>query len=322
MASSRTIRASMVRSFLVKTSIDPSIKTMLGDVHLRTELEDRAATFDISRYWSTHSSELSVMAATTMATMATMAQASNSVPEPKQLYNRYEGVSTARQLSETVDAFLLRLPPLSTRASIHGKWIYIADPGSESRPTDEDQAGLMQRGREILEDFEAIRAGVEASIAGKTSGTKGRKLAQLRRKAEADLYAAAKEKGCTSGKWMLFPMQDDVNRFWSLVATSTAAGELGNAAKVATDHALGNVKPRLICIYTQDFSNMKDVRRVLKRLDDMGLGNRKGPWGEERGIYYKADAFTHLGIESQNEWGLKASLFYSKDVLAEKKGKV
>lgn len=36
------------------------------------------------------------------------------------------------------------------------------------------------------------------------------------------------------------------------------------------------------------------------------------------------DAFTHLGIESSNEWGLKASLYASKDLLAaekEKKGK-
>lgn len=28
-----------------------------------------------------------------------------------------------------------------------------------------------------------------------------------------------------------------------------------------------------------------------------------------------ADAFTHLGINSGNEWGIKASLFSSKDVL-------
>ena len=27
------------------------------------------------------------------------------------------------------------------------------------------------------------------------------------------------------------------------------------------------------------------------------------------------DAYTHLGINAENEWGLKASLFASKDVL-------
>ena len=29
------------------------------------------------------------------------------------------------------------------------------------------------------------------------------------------------------------------------------------------------------------------------------------------------DAYTHLGIAAGNEWGLKASLFSSKDVLKE-----
>lgn len=179
----------------------------------------------------------------------------------------------------------------------------------------------MDRGREILEKLEATRAGIEASMAGKAKSAIGRKLTPLRKQAEADLYAAAREKGCTSGKWMLFPMADDVNRFWSLVATATAAGELGHAAKVATDDGSGNVTSRLICIYTEDFSEKEDVRRVLERLVEMGLVKRKGPMGEERGIYYKADAFTHLGIDSKNGWGLKASLFSSVDVLAEGKEK-
>lgn len=179
----------------------------------------------------------------------------------------------------------------------------------------------MAKGGEILEDFEATRAGIEASMAGKAKSTIGRKLTPLRKQVETDLYAAAKEKGCTAGKWMLFPMAENVNRIWSLVATATAAGELGHAAKVATDEGLGNAKPRLICIYTEDFSDKEDVTRVLKRLVEMGLVKEKGPMGEERGIYYKADAFTHLGIDSKNDWGLKASLFSSRDVLAEEKGK-
>ncbi|CAD6564689.1 MAG: hypothetical protein ASARMPREDX12_002405 [Alectoria sarmentosa] len=284
-----------------------------GDDHLRTVLQDRAATFDPFPYWSTHGNELSVIAATSMA------QAYTSAPSPKKLYNMYEGDGAGRQLSETVAAFLSRLPPLTTHVDNLGYWIYIADPHSKIRPTDEDRAGFMERGREILEDFETTRAGIEASMAGKAKNTIGRKLTPLRKQMEADLYAAAKEKGCTSGKWMLFPTADDVNRFWSLVATATATGELGHAAKVATNDGSGNVRPRLICIYTEDFSDKEDVKRVLDRLVGMGLVNRKGPMGEARGIYYKADVFTYLGIESKNEWGLKASLFSSNDVLAEEK---
>lgn len=297
------------------TSSNPSIKPEPGDSHLRTELEHRAATFDPSTYWSTHSRHLSVIAATTIA------QASKSAPTSQKLYNPYEGSSAGRQLSETVASFLSRLPPLTTHVDNHGYWIYISYPRSKARPTDEDRAGLMAKGRQILEDFEATRAGIEASMAGKAKSTIGRKLTPLRKQVEADLYAAAKEKGCTSGKWMLFPQAEDVNRIWALIATATADGELGHAAKVATDDGAGNMGSRLICIYTEDFSDREDVKRVLKRLVGMGLVMGKGPMGEERGIYYKADAFTHLGIDSKNEWGLKASLFSSKDVLAGEKGK-
>ena len=34
-----------------------------------------------------------------------------------------------------------------------------------------------------------------------------------------------------------------------------------------------------------------------------------------RSLIMVADAFTHLGISSGNEWGIKASLFSSKDLL-------
>jgi len=35
----------------------------------------------------------------------------------------------------------------------------------------------------------------------------------------------------------------------------------------------------------------------------------------ERGIYYKADAYTYLDIKGQNEWRLKASMYSSRDLL-------
>lgn len=293
----------------------PPIKTRPGDEQLRSELEHRAANFDPSQYWSGHHNQLSVVAATAIA------QSSNSALAPKKPYNMYEGNSAGRQLSETVASFLSRLPPLTTNVDNDGHWIYIADPCSKSRPTNEDRAGFMRRGQEILQGFESKKTGIEASMVGKAKSTIDRKLTPLRKQAEADLYAAAKEKGYTSGKWMLFPMADDVNRIWSLVATATADGELGHAAKVATDDGSGNVRPRLICVYTEDFSDKEDVRRVLDKLVDIGLVKSKGSMGEERGIYYKADAFTDMGIDSKNEWGLKASLFSSKDLLAKGKEK-
>ena len=36
-------------------------------------------------------------------------------------------------------------------------------------------------------------------------------------------------------------------------------------------------------------------------------------------VLWDVDAYTHLGITSNNEWGLKASMYGSKAMLAEKK---
>ena len=116
---------------------------------------------------------------------------------------------------------------------------------------------------------------------------------------------------------MLFPSASDVNTYWSLVAKGTIAGDLGHAAKVATDDGTQNT--RLICIYTPDFSDKKDVKRVLERLLAMGLCNRNGALAEGRAIYYKADAYTYLELNSGNEYGLKASMFSSRDLLTEGK---
>lgn len=115
---------------------------------------------------------------------------------------------------------------------------------------------------------------------------------------------------------MLFPSPADVDRCWGLVAEGTANRELGSAAKVAPDDDSG--RARLICVYTKDFSDRADVKRVAERLKAMGLLRKKGLGlgDEDRGIYYKADAFTHLGITSGNVWGLKASLYSSKELLA------
>ena len=103
-----------------------------------------------------------------------------------------------------------------------------------------------------------------------------------------------------------------MNRIWDIIAHATAAGELGHAAKVAADDGSGNAKARLICVYTEDYNDKSEVQRVLQALNRMGFIQG------DRGIYYKADAYTHLEINGGNEWGLKASLYASKDVLKDR----
>ena len=66
-------------------------------------------------------------------------------------------------------------------------------------------------------------------------------------------------------------------------------GHLGVAAKVATDDGEAGNKARLIAIYTRDYEDREDVKRVLKKLVELNLVRRG-----ERPIYYKRDALTYL----------------------------
>lgn len=86
-----------------------------------------------------------------------------------------------------------------------------------------------------------------------------------------------------SNQWLLFNDFLEVNDVWSLIANKTATNDLGIAAKVAPRNPEQTDKrnPRLICVYTKDFTDVEDVTRVLRKLKDMGLCDTNRP------IYYK-----------------------------------
>lgn len=79
---------------------------------------------------------------------------------------------------------------------------------------------------------------------------------------------------------MLFCTVFEINEVWESVAKATANNELGIAAKVATKPHLDQRTERLICVYTEDFSNIKDVTRVAEKLKQLGLTRGKP-------LYYK-----------------------------------
>jgi hypothetical protein len=110
---------------------------------------------------------------------------------------------------------------------------------------------------------------------------------------------------------MLFPQVHEVDDVWRTVCEGVDAGRLGTAAKVSTTCQEGD-SARLICVYTKDFTDLEDVKRVLLALVDMGLVRADMP----RGIMYKCDAYTYLGIYGKNEYGLRASIYGSKEMLA------
>lgn len=65
----------------------------------------------------------------------------------------------------------------------------------------------------------------------------------------------------------------------------------------------------MLTVGKYDFTDLDDVRRVLDELLELSLCKRDG-----RPIYYKCDAYTYLGISSENPYKLRASLLSSKEV--------
>lgn len=278
-------------------------KNFQGGDDLRAELERRAAEYDPDSYWHTAHLSLPAIAAAYRRSHTTSGAQSSSTPatQSEPLYNPHEGDPSGRQLSESIPEFLARLPASTTLTSAAGPWIWIANPyGAGPRLLEQDLAGLMEDGTRVLDSCGTTMADKQARFTGLPGTLLARHLTTARKAATDGILAAARTRGVTSGKWMLFPSARDVDAVWRVVADATATGQLGSGAKVATKPATeednepttsqGRVprpRPRLICVYTTDFADEPDVTRVVRKLDQLGLVRKPGPWGQETGIYYK-----------------------------------
>jgi hypothetical protein len=106
-----------------------------------------------------------------------------------------------------------------------------------------------------------------------------------------------------SGKWLLFISLSSIDDAWEKVRNATVNGTLGSASKVATMRNNPNATSKdvkVICVYTNDYRDMGDVRRVLIELRKLGF---------EQAIYYKEDDATHSRLYTGK--GRSASLYGS-----------
>ncbi|KAK3320079.1 hypothetical protein B0T19DRAFT_280299 [Cercophora scortea] len=268
-------------------------------------LNFRLNSHTISSLWITHQASRSLLPRPNDALP----------PPPGALHNHFPNAEdrlSARQLDETVDAFLARLPPATTDIAPGLDWIWIANPyipppDPKSRPL---VGAFNTRGRALLDSLTAFIAANSRPTDGKSPFVAQRAIAKQREDTVQSLHDLAVECNLLSGKWMLFPQPGDVDAVWARVARATANNELGQMAKVATRTA-NSAEPRLICVYTKDYRDKEDVARVLRRLRELGLVRD----GEKR-IYYKTDGWTNLGIYGGNDWNIKASLYSSNDIFA------
>ena len=92
---------------------------------------------------------------------------------------------------------------------------------------------------------------------------------------------------------MLWLTPQQIDKCWSQIDGQTRTGKLGVAAKRATAPNAGG--RFLICVYTLDHADKRDVARVLGALRKLGHDGQ---------LLYKEDAATHAGV-----YGKGASLY-------------
>jgi hypothetical protein len=96
--------------------------------------------------------------------------------------------------------------------------------------------------------------------------------------------------GRASGKWLVFVPVRYVDQYWRIVKQAVQDDTLGPSAKVATARPNPNqIDPtrRPIVVYTADWRDEGDVRRVLRGLRSLGIRWR---------LTYKTDEATATGV--------------------------
>lgn len=99
----------------------------------------------------------------------------------------------------------------------------------------------------------------------------------------------ARKSDILNGKWQIFKCPEEIDNSWYVIANSTWKDELGTSAKVSTAGQFGASKPwsYAIFIYTKNYFDTLDVKRVRERLRELGYTQR---------LYYKPDLYTYLNI--------------------------
>ncbi|KAJ4303597.1 hypothetical protein N0V90_002496 [Kalmusia sp. IMI 367209] len=233
-----------------------------GDGDEQDRLSSLCEEFRPTNYWAARKDELN-----------SIVFKHRNVPPPN-LSNPGEGQPECWQPSETAEDFVKRLPPLTTSGL---GWIWVHNPyphdHGKTKAVYSNVHDFTSRGQELLVRSIQTRQDIETKSLKKTKSAVMRLLneeSKLLLRRIADLAA---ETNVLSGKWMLFPPLEDLNRVWRLVVDGVINDRLGPTAKVAPDE--GKSDDRLICIYTKDFRDKDDITRVLREIASMGVTGQR-----------------------------------------------
>ena len=103
------------------------------------------------------------------------------------------------------------------------------------------------------------------------------------------------------GKWLIFVSGYNLNKTWEKVRIALEEGKLGGLAKASKHGSRAkSSNNRVICVYTYDWKDIQDVKRIREELRKIGI---------IRKISYKTDEATERGIYRANS-GEKISKYY------------
>lgn len=114
-------------------------------------------------------------------------------------FNPREGEIDSKQLGETVDEFISRLPVIGS--SQVGPWLWASNPYAErgAEPETKDYS-FLQRAKRLMQEYLELKATIAASEPGIAPGTITRRLKADREKLKEDILDMAKNNGLICGK--------------------------------------------------------------------------------------------------------------------------
>jgi len=126
-------------------------------------------------------------------------------------------------------------------------------------------------------------------------------------KSQEQVLALAERFDVKSGKWLVHESNEKIDSTWNKVATSLFHRKFGDnirSAKVSVvDDCNGyHNQSHVICLYTNDFQNLKEVVGCLEELRRIGIHSK---------VTYKLDVSSILGIYRNNESKMSPSIYKS-----------
>jgi hypothetical protein len=158
------------------------------------ELKNQADSFDHSDFiqlWGFQSRSINAVSSVAKK----KAKQATTTPELK---NPYEGDIAARQLNESVDEFLKRMPVL--KHPFVGPWLWIANFHAKGQSFDENrnETDFIKKGQTLLRSYDEKRLQME--IEGLTPITITRRLGPSRQQLKKDILETATNCGLVCGK--------------------------------------------------------------------------------------------------------------------------